>query len=38
MAFLDTGPDGRFVGQISDPIPLRFEHGRYRLDEFSAPE
>jgi len=36
MAFLDTGPDGRFVGQIGDPIPLRFEHGRYSLDEFLA--
>jgi beta-fructofuranosidase len=38
MAFLDAGPDGRFVGAISDPIPLRFEDGRYRLDEFLAPE
>jgi beta-fructofuranosidase len=38
MAFLDAGPDGRFVGEISDPIPLRFEDGRYRLDEFLSQE
>jgi beta-fructofuranosidase len=32
MAFLDTGADGQFVGQISDPLPLRLEDGRYFLD------
>jgi beta-fructofuranosidase len=33
MAFLDTGADGRFVGQIGDPVPLRMEQGRYLLDD-----
>ncbi len=23
MGFLDTGPDGKFIGAVSDPVPLR---------------
>jgi beta-fructofuranosidase len=38
MAFLDNGADGQFVGQISDPIPLLLEDGRYRLDDSLTPE
>ncbi|HEY1151464.1 MAG TPA: family 43 glycosylhydrolase [Pseudoduganella sp.] len=34
LAFLDTGPDGSFVGAISDPMPLRREEGLYRPDDF----
>ena len=36
MAFLDTGADGKFVGQISDPVPLRLENGRYYLDDVAG--
>jgi beta-fructofuranosidase len=25
MGFLDVGPDGKFVGQVSDPVPLRIQ-------------
>ncbi len=35
MAFLDSGADGNFIGQISDPIPLRLEDGRYTLADFA---
>jgi beta-fructofuranosidase len=38
MAFLDSGPDGQFVGQISDPIPLRLANGRYQLDDSLTQE
>jgi beta-fructofuranosidase len=36
MAFLDTGADGEFVGQISEPVALRLEDGRYRVAETLA--
>ena len=31
MAFEDAGADGRFVGRIGDPIPLKRIDGRYEL-------
>jgi beta-fructofuranosidase len=31
MAFEDTGADGRFVGQIGDPIALSLVDGAYRI-------
>jgi beta-fructofuranosidase len=37
VAFLDTGADGAFVGEICDPIPLTRENGLYALADFSAP-
>jgi beta-fructofuranosidase len=38
MAFEDTGPDGAFVGRITDPIPLTLAQGRYSLAGFLTPE
>jgi hypothetical protein len=32
LAFRNTGPDGRFVGELSDPIPVVLgPDGRLRL-------
>lgn len=28
LAFIQDGPDGEFVGSVSDPMPLRWEGGR----------
>jgi beta-fructofuranosidase len=36
VAFLDTGADGQFVGEICDPVALRREAGLYILADSSA--